>query len=303
MIHTALGPISPDQLGRTLMHEHVMTDYSGADFLHKEHYDRQEIVDTMLPYLLELSKAGCNTFVDATPAGSGRDVLVLKECALQSKMYFITCTGTFKANAVPTIMRTMEIDQIAELWIAEFAEGIESTGIRPGFIKVALDDGAISDDQKKILRAGIRTSLKTGMAIQAHTILPQTMREAYTIITEEGLPVDRYIWTHSDCQQDIPAMIEMGRKGVWLQIDSIGYIPYENHLQMLKTLIAEGLTDQLLLSQDRGWYVVGKDKGKYVNPYHLFFTEFLPLCKASGIPDEIITQLTVTNPARVLNIE
>lgn len=303
MIYTVLGPIAESDLGITLMHEHIMVDYIGADGVSKDRYSLSEVVETMLPYLKELKKAGCQTLVDATPPGNGRDVQVLRECALRSGVNIVTCTGTFRDKGVSTAIRAMSIDEIVALWEEEFLEGIEETGIRPGFIKIALDDGPISHLQRKILRAAARTSLRTGLPIQSHTILPATVREAAEVLKEEGLPFDHFIWTHSDCERDVAAMVEMGRRGMWLQIDSIGFFPQEEHVQILKTLIKAGLLEQLLLSQDRGWYVVGKDKGKYVNPYHPILTEFIPLCQRRGLTDAEIEQMLVKNPARVLCIK
>ncbi|MCK4260261.1 MAG: hypothetical protein KAX49_14885 [Halanaerobiales bacterium] len=303
MINSLLGRISPKKLGKTLMHEHIMCDYIGADFVSPDRYDRKEVVETMLPYLMKLKEAGCDTFVDATPHGSGRDVEILRECSLRSGLHFVTATGTFKEKGVSKKIRAATIDAIVQCWEKEFREGIGETGIKPGFIKIALDDGPISKLQEKILRAAARTSLKTGMAIQSHTLLPATILQAGRILEEEELPFDRFIWTHADCGEDLPTMIELGRRGMWIQIDSIGYMPYEKHVKMLRELIQAGILDRMLLSQDKGWFVVGKDKGRFVNPYHRLFTEFLPLCRASGIKEEWIDQMLVTNPAKVLDIK
>lgn len=302
MIHTVLGSISPEKLGTTLMHEHIMCDYSGADFVNPDQYRREEIVETMLPYLLKLREAGCDAFVDATPEGSGRDVKVLQECSIRSGLHIITATGTFKEKAVSTKIRVATIDQIAEMWVKEFREGINDTGIRPGFIKIALDDGPISTLQEKVLRAAVRASLKTGMAIQSHTLHSETIRQAAEILIDEKLSFDRFIWTHADCSGDVETMVQLGKSGMWIQIDGVGYAPYEKHVRLLQDLIQAGILNRLLLSQDRGWYVVGKDKGRFVNPYHQIFTEFVPLCKKAGIQEEHLHQIQVVNPARVLNI-
>lgn len=302
MINTVLGPVAPEELGVTLMHEHVMVDYIGADRASKSRYEVQEVVRTMLPFLLDLQRAGCTTFVDATPPGQGRDVDVLRECALQSGLKIITCTGTFHGKGVSTQIRAATIEAIVEMWVDEFQNGIEGSAIKPGFIKIALDNGPISPLHWKILRAAARTSLVTGMPIQSHTLLPATMREGAEILLEEGLPLDKFIWTHADSEGDIPAMIELGQKGLWLQVDSIGLLSHGKHIKLLKDLINAGLLQQILLSQDRGWYVVGPDKAKYVNPYHPILAEFIPACRSAGFTEEVLRQMLITNPARVLDI-
>lgn len=284
------------------MHEHIMVDYIGADGISKDRYSLSEVVATMLPYLQELKAAGCQTFVDATPPGNGRDVEVLRECALRSGLQIVTCTGTFKEKGVSGAIRAMPAEEIAGLWEQEFFQGIEETGIRPGFIKIALDDGPLSPLQEKILRAAARAGRRTGLPIQSHTLLAATIREAAVILEEEGFPFERFIWTHADSGRDVAAMIEMGRCGMWLQIDSIGFFSPEEHIRMLQTLLKAGLLSRILLSQDRGWYVVGQDQGKYVNPYHPILTEFIPLCRRRGLSEAEIEQMLVKNPASVLDL-
>lgn len=301
MINTVLGQISPRDLGKTLMHEHIMIDYRDADWQTDSLYSRQEVVQTMIPFLEKLKKAGCATFVDATPPGCGRDVLVLKECALRTGINFIASTGAFRGKRIFSAIRQMGITDIGKTWIKEFTDGIDDTGIKPGLIKIAFADGSISEMQKKILRAAMLTSMQTGLAIQAHIILPETMREVLRILEVEDFPLGSFIWAHADCQEDLSAMLEIGKQGIWIQLDSIGYKPYKTHLEMLNELITAGLLERLLISQDRGWYIVGSDKGKFINPYHLLFTEFLPFCRTSGLSEAIIKQLLIFNPACVLD--
>jgi phosphotriesterase-related protein len=38
-------------------------------------------------------------------------------------------------------------DQLADLWVAEFAHGIEDTGVKPGFIKIGIDEIKDSSDR------------------------------------------------------------------------------------------------------------------------------------------------------------
>jgi len=52
MINTVLGPISEDDLGITLMHEHIVVDIIGADSGGRS-YTIEEVVEYVLPYLIE----------------------------------------------------------------------------------------------------------------------------------------------------------------------------------------------------------------------------------------------------------
>ncbi len=59
---------------------------------------------------------------------------------------------------------------LPDLWISEFKNGIEDTGIKPGFIKIAVNpDDTLSDEHMKIITAAAMTHLKTGLVIASHT--------------------------------------------------------------------------------------------------------------------------------------
>ena len=65
---TVTGPVAPDRLGVTLPHEHVMVDFVGADKASPDRYDREQVYEALLPHLKQLRQAGCQSFVDCTPA-------------------------------------------------------------------------------------------------------------------------------------------------------------------------------------------------------------------------------------------
>ncbi|MHA1420330.1 MAG: phosphotriesterase, partial [Candidatus Heimdallarchaeaceae archaeon] len=125
MIDTVLGSISKDKLGITLMHEHIIVDITGAERSFEKSYSVKEVVDYVLPFLMEAKNKGCQTIVEATPLGLGRDLDVLVECSKRSGLNIITCTGAWdgadvKGLSVPKNIQEMTIAEIADVWIKEF---------------------------------------------------------------------------------------------------------------------------------------------------------------------------------------
>ena len=57
-IQTVQGLVSAEQLGTTLMHEHVMVDFIGADKASRERYDRDEVFRAALPFLKQARARG-----------------------------------------------------------------------------------------------------------------------------------------------------------------------------------------------------------------------------------------------------
>jgi len=311
MINTVLGKISADRLGITLMHEHIIWDWSGADKSEPEAYDGSNIVSSMLPYLINLKKCGCDTLVEATPRGAGRHVKILEECSRKSGLNIITNTGVWDGGSrfgffVPEDVRTKDINYIVDSWEKEYINGIENTDIRPGFIKIALGDtGELTALHEKLLIAATRTSLRTGLPIQAHIISNKSIVKAVGIAQEQGLPLNKFIWIHGDAEQNLSRIIEIMEKGVWVEFDCLQRV--ENlawHIAALKRVIEVKLTDRILFSQDGGTFYIGlKDEQKPFLPYDKLFKEIIPIFKEQGITDEVIKIILKDNPAKVLDCE
>ncbi|MBL4933528.1 phosphotriesterase family protein [Clostridium paridis] len=311
MINTVLGKIKPSQLGITLMHEHIIWDWSGAENTRENLYSLEEVVTTMEPYLLELKKLGCQTLVEATACGSGRDVEVLKACAEKTGLNIITNCGAWdggkhRGKFIPDEIRNSTIDEISAAWINEFVNGIDGTSIYPGFIKLALgDEGFISELQEKLLRSAARTSLATGLPIECHIGSSKSAIKAVEIIEEENLPYDKFIWLHVDWSNDYTTVYKLVKKGIWVEIDAISAFPepYEIQINLLEKLICDNLIDRLLISQDAGCYEIGVVKDSKLRSYNNIFTKFIPICKSKGISETVFNKILIKNPAKILNIE
>ncbi|HEX2944429.1 MAG TPA: hypothetical protein VHT96_00550 [Clostridia bacterium] len=309
MIHTVLGDITEDRLGVTLMHEHISWDPDGASS--KREYNAEEVADAMLPYLTELKSFGCSTLVEGTPPGAGRDIDILKSCSEKSGLNIITCAGAWDGSdkpgkfVVPSVV-IGTADETAADWSSEFTRGIGNTGVKPGFIKVALGDtGEITGLQEKLLRAAAKTSLKTGACIQCHTFSPVSAQRAVMIIEEESLPYDRFIWIHADGARDFKTTKALADKGIWVEYDCLARIPdYSRYMDLMKATLNAGIADRLLLAQDAGCFYYGeKNDETTIYPYSRLFKEFLPMCLKNGITEEVFGKLLVENPKKVLEIK
>jgi phosphotriesterase-related protein len=131
-LNTVVGPIDARRLGHTLMHEHVMVDFIGADRIVPGRYDANEVFRSALPYLTELKAAGCETLVECTPAYLGRDPGLLHRFSESSGLHIITNTGLYGAaedKYVPRFAYAETAQQLSARWVREFRDGIPPTGI------------------------------------------------------------------------------------------------------------------------------------------------------------------------------
>lgn len=297
-IQTVSGRISPEQLGMTLIHEHIIVDFIGADRVNKNRYDEDEVFEVMLPYLEEIRKLGVTGFCDCAPMFLARAPRLLERLATAANMHILTNTGLYKEPYLPQYAFEKSADELAEIWTGEMENGIEDTGIKPGFIKIAVNPGHLIPVQEKIVRAAARTSLATGLTIAAHTGHGVAAMEELDILEEEGVPLSKFIFVHAGTDKDH----DVARRGAWVEYDGISEAQADRYMTLIKGMLDNGYEDNLLLSQDAGWYNVGQPKGGNIRGYAYIIEEFLPLMRKSGIDQNTIDKLMIANPARALSI-
>jgi len=166
---TVSGSISPTQMGTTLAHEHILVDFIGADSTGYHRWERDKVVEKVLPFLKEAKELGVKTLIECTPAYLGRDPILLNMLSQKSGLYILTNTGYYGARNnkfIPKHAFKETANQLARRWTKEWEEGIEDTKIRPGFIKISVNpEPELSPMHQKIVRAAARTHLRTGLTI------------------------------------------------------------------------------------------------------------------------------------------
>ncbi len=80
----------------TLSHEHVLASFQpyAERQVHPLTYEQGEVVRVVRPYLDQVKKLGCRTFVDCTAVGLGRDARLLKRLSEETGLHFLTVTVT-----------------------------------------------------------------------------------------------------------------------------------------------------------------------------------------------------------------
>lgn len=304
-IHTVTGPIDSGKLGRTLPHEHVMVDFVGVDDVGPERYKQSEVAKQVRPYLNDLSSAGVQTLFECTPAFLGRDPVLLRRLSRATGVRIVTNTGYYGARDdqhIPKYAYSDSVDALAARWINEWNDGIGDTDIRPGFIKIGVDPGPLSDIDEKLVRAACRAHLKTGLTIASHTGPAQPAFEQLSVLAEEGVDPSAWIWVHAQNAKNGTRHVEAAKRGAWVEFD--GYEPGNNdqYLHRLTSMREHDLLHRVLLSHDNGWYSVGEPEGGDFQPYTPLFTELIPALREEGFTDGEIRQLVVANPASAFAI-
>ena len=306
-VMTVTGPIDPADMGFVLTHEHVLVDFIGADKISKDRYDVDEAFEVILPYLEQAKELGCETFVECTPSYIGKDAALVKRLSVATGIQMLTNTGYYGAandKYVPAHAYEESAGQLSNRWVKEWEDGIDGTGVRPGFIKIGVDKTALSEIDKKLVRAAARTHLRTGLTIMSHTGFGTPAHEEIAVLKEEGVGPTAWIWTHAQNEKDNEEHKKAAEAGAWIAFDGVNANPKRlardlNHLKAMKTY---GLLDHVLLSHDAGWYRPGEPNGGKFRPFVDLFETVLPAMKENGFTDEEVHLLTIENPQRAFAI-
>ena len=174
-INTVTGPISSEDLGKTLVHEHFFFGYPGYQGDSLGFRTREELVSLGVEAAEKAKHQGVKTVVDATPNECGRDPELLREVSERTGLQIVCSTGYyyegegatayFKLRAAPGPADA----EVERLMMSELTEGIGGSGIKAGVIKLASGKDAITDYERMFMLAGAKAQAATDVPIITHT--------------------------------------------------------------------------------------------------------------------------------------
>jgi len=281
----------------TLVHEHILVDFIGADRIAPGRYDREEVLRIAKPKLDAIYALGCRRFLECTPNFLGRDPQLLRRLADATGIEIWTNTGLYAAGDykyLPAFARTETAEQLAKRWTTEFEKGID--GVKPRFIKIGVNKGPLGELDRKVVEAGARCSRATGLTLAAHTGDGAAALEELAIVQRFGEP-SKFVWVHAQNEIDPEIHARVAQAGAWVEFDGISSKSANWHEQCVKAMERRGFLDRVLISQDAGWFHVGEPGGGDYRGYDLIFREFLP-----KLPEAWRVKLMSTNPAAAFGV-
>jgi phosphotriesterase-related protein len=303
-IITVTGEIKASSLGQTLIHEHVLVDFIGADKITPDRWEHQNVIDKVLPYLLEVKSRGIKSIVECTPAFLGRDVVLLQKLANKSGLQILTNTGFYGASDnkyLPSFAVTETAGQLAERWINEFKNGLDGTSIKPGFIKISVNPGSLSELHSKIIKAAALTHLQTGLTIYSHTGPPIPAYEQLEILKQTGVHPSAFVWVHANGRDE--DFVKIAKMGAWISLDGIDSGNLDKNFEIISHLKSKGLLNKVLISHDAGWYKPGEPNGGAFKGFTTIPDKFIPFLKSKSFNQNDIDQIMIANPSKMLSTE
>ena len=312
---TVSGPVSPDSLGMTLIHEHFTFAYPGwyADDTLAP-YNRDEAEKICLNVLADVKKLGVGTIVDATAADvGGRDPVLLKRLSEKSGINIIAATGLFPESIGAgnyykwqSTMRGRDLEEdLYELFTTELTVGIRGSGVKAGIIKVATGDPLISEYEAKVFGAAVRVAMETGVSIITHTEGPTVGPKQQDLFLELGADPSGVMIGHQNNSEDISyALDQLDKPGFYLGFDRVNPLMSAVSEDNIVSLVAQGFGDRIMLSHDCIFMWLGRPgklPGQYSEWYpDYIFKRLLPKMKAAAISESQIFDILVENPRRFL---
>jgi phosphotriesterase-related protein len=305
-IITVNGKIRGSEIGFTLSHEHVLVDFSGADMYDPEKWNDDDVLPVVIPYIKEITDLGCKTLIECTPVYIGRDPILLRKISDKTGINILTNTGYYGASDnkyIPQSAYAAKTTDLAKLWIGEFEHGINGTGVKPGFMKIGVAPGPLSDFHKKLVTAAGLTHLETGLTIASHTGPALPAFQEIELLQSTGVSPSAFIWVHAQNEKDHSKHIEAAGLGAWVSLDGLNRNNTLQYTEWLVSLKNEELLQQILVSHDAGWYSPGEPEGGSFTPYTSIFKYLIPELKDNGFTVEDIHTLFVNNPAKAFSLK
>lgn len=304
-IQTVLGPLPPEMLGVTLMHEHTLCDL--WEWGGRVEYNSTVDDEGLLAHELALYRAaGGTALVDVTPVGAGRNPAGLRRLAESSGLHIVMGAGWYRERVYPRDVYELSTNQLADCLIQEFSDGAAGTGVRPGIIgEIGTERFHITPPEERVFRAAARAQRAIGAAITTHTThFGDLALEQVALLVEEGVRPDRIVIGHLGERRDAEDVLTVARTGVYVEIDHIGRgasagtQPERQRAANVAAVVRAGHLDQVLISMDICANSLLHWHGGH--GYDYLSRTFVPLLQEEGLTAAEVRAILVENPRRVL---
>jgi len=310
-VETVRGPVELNELGPTLMHEHIFILQPEAlqNFGHvwgESYWDEEERHADAVRKLSALREAGIHTIVDPTVPGLGRYIPRIQRLGAEVDLNIVVATGVYAFLELPNFLGYRSPQAIAEFFVREIREGIDDTGVKAAFLKCAVERHGIIGDVPRILEAVAIASNETGAPVMVHTNAAKRMGlPTLEALTGHGVDPGRIVIAHMGDSNDLDYLRAVADGGAWLGCDRFGiehFNPTPDRIRTLVALIEEGYADRVHLGHDAACFfdfMVGDPNFANEKPdYTLISREVLPALLDAGVTQEQIDQMLLENPRR-----
>ena len=336
-VSTVRGEIGLDELGLTLIHEHILLDarswWRGPDVGHSERVAEGQVdasilgelrmdpfanrdncvlddADAAVEELARFRDLGGRTVVEATCSSIGRDPVALRRISELTGLHIVMGAGYYLEGSHPAHFRDMSIDDVADEIVRDATEGVDGTGIRAGVIGEIGVSADFTPAEQKSLRGAARAQVRTGLPLAIH--LPGWLRrggEVLDVVEDEGVDPAHTILCHMNPSgADFDYQARLAERGAYIEYDMVGMDFYyadqdaqcpsdEENAANVTRLVSAGYGHKVLLSQDVFLKMMLTRYGGF--GYDYILRHFVPRLHRHGLSDAQTRGMLVANPRAV----
>jgi 5-phospho-D-xylono-1,4-lactonase len=312
IIRTVLGDISPESLGLTLGHDHLMThppdDVNDTDLI----MDDLEAARQELGFF---KRAAGGAIVEMTTVDYGRDAGELEKISRASGVHVITATGFNKGLFADRLTGSIGVREITNWMVHEVSIGIarlckdqpraEFSRARAGIIKASSGLNAANANEKKVFEAAAQAHQITRAPIGTHTEKGTWGLEQAQFFLEHQIKPQKILIGHLDLKPELLYLLEVAKTGVNIGFDQFGkekYLPDLERVNLIAQLCAAGFETQIIIGGDMARKSYFKSYGGNPGLEHVPTTVKQMLVQA-GVSNETIENILIHNPRRWLEFE
>ncbi|HEY59477.1 MAG TPA: hypothetical protein G4N92_02145 [Anaerolineae bacterium] len=314
IIRTVLGDISPQELGFTDAHEHLIID---RDYVLVQNPDyRLDSVEKTSREVKTFLDAGGKSFVEMTCLAFGRSAKKMMLVSQQTGAHIIASTGFHRPNFyIDSHWRFFySVDQLARIMIEEIEQGmdenqyngplIDQTSAKAGVIKIATGYYVIKPEDEVTIRAAAIANQETGAPILTHTEEGTLGLEQIEMLGKLGVAPQNITVGHYDRNPDFFLHRELAKTGCYLEYDTPSrrkYFPESHFVELVRKMVEAGFGKQILWGGDLSRRSYQTAYGGQPGLAYIL-TKFIPRLRDEGFDEDVINDIFIYNPSNALCI-
>jgi phosphotriesterase-related protein len=324
MVQTVTGPVRPEDLGRTLIHQHLVFGYPGWENAVLSPFDKEKFLDKAEKILGDMrDRCGVRTIVDATTGDCGRNPELMKEVAERTGLNIIATSGYYyEGEGAPAYFKFRMAygnaeEEIYQMMRTEVREGIHGTGIRAGVLKIATSSGQITEYEDLFIRAAARVSSEEKVPIITHTQGGTMAAEQARRLLEYGADPEHIMIGHLDNCADMDELMKVFEAGVFGGFDRFGIqgftgaLPETRRIAAVVGIANSGYEDRIMIAHDSilqmlgdPWIYTEKDAKDLENwTWTHVFDDIIPRFHEMGLSDETTEKFVSDNVKRLFSYQ
>lgn len=335
-IQTVLGPIAPEDLGRTLMHEHVLCDIRspgtrsandlgpeitlenvwqmnyGRGIRHAGRKYMLDLEDIATREVAMMKNDGGNAIVELTCGGLSPDPNGLRRIAQGTGVHLIMGCGYYVDDYQDPRNHGRAVDDFAAEMVGQILDGAWGTDVRAGMIGEIGCQAPWTETEKHVMQGAFIAATETGAAINVHPGRdPDQPQEVADFARGAAFPTERIVISHIDRTVfDEARLLRLADSGVTVEFDLFGQessyyglsdidMPNDaTRLRLIRALIDHGHLERVVISHDICYRTRLASFGGH--GYGHIFRNVVPMMKKRGYSAGEIDAILVGNPRRLL---